>query len=123
MVAVAAMVGETLSVGSPEALEACLTDLFAVAGVFVVGGDVADAGVQPGPVVDPADASQLGVEDSRVGELFEVRPLAFDVSEEGLDPGLVARRVGPAEALGDGQAGEELPCGVGGHLRLSLIHI
>ncbi len=75
MVAVPAMVGDTLSVGSPEALEACLTDLFAVAGVFVVGGDVANAGVQPGPDVDPADASQLGVEDSRVGELFEVRPL------------------------------------------------
>jgi hypothetical protein len=40
-----AMVGDSLLVGSPEALEACLSDRFAAAGVFDVGGDVADARV------------------------------------------------------------------------------
>jgi hypothetical protein len=50
VVAVPTMVGDTLVVGSPEALKACLADVFAAAGVFVVGGDVADAGVQPDAV-------------------------------------------------------------------------
>jgi hypothetical protein len=58
-----AMVGDTLVVGSPEALDACLTDLFAAALVFFVGGDVANAGVHPGAVVDAADTGQLAVED------------------------------------------------------------
>jgi len=41
------MVGETLLVGSPEALDACLTDVFAAPGVLVVRRDVADGFVQP----------------------------------------------------------------------------
>jgi hypothetical protein len=110
------MVGEALVVGSPEALEACLTDGVAAAVVFVVGGDVADAGVQSGAVVGAADAVELGVEHGWVGDLFEVRPLAFDVAEEALDPGLVGRGVGSAEALGDGQADEELSRRGRGHL-------
>jgi hypothetical protein len=45
------MVGDTLVVGSPEALDACLMDGVAAAFVFVVGGDVADALVEPDAVV------------------------------------------------------------------------
>ena len=51
-----AMVGDTLVVGSPEALDACLADGVAAAFVFVVGGDVADALVQPDSVVVAAYA-------------------------------------------------------------------
>ena len=61
-----------------------MADLFASAGVLVVGGDVADAGVQAGSVVVAAGASQLGVESGRVADLFEVGVLGFEVPEEGL---------------------------------------
>jgi hypothetical protein len=44
------MVDDTLSVASPEALDACLSDLFAAAVVSVVGRNVANAGLQPGAV-------------------------------------------------------------------------
>jgi hypothetical protein len=93
-----------------------LSDGFATAGVFVVGGDVADAGVQSGAVVEAADAAELAVEHGGVGDLLEVRPLAFDVPEEALDPRLIGRGVGSAETLGDGQAGEEVAGRLRGHL-------
>ena len=50
-----AMIGDTLVVGSPEALDACLTDGVAATFVFVAGGDVADALVQSDAVVVAAD--------------------------------------------------------------------
>ena len=46
--------------GSPQALGALLADLFAAAGVLVVGGDISDAGVEADGVVVAAGASQLG---------------------------------------------------------------
>jgi hypothetical protein len=53
--------------------------------VLVVGGDVADRGVQsPGVVVGP-DPSELAVEDGRVGDAGEVRPVALQMAEEALD--------------------------------------
>ena len=48
---VRAMVGDTLVVGAPEALDACLSGLFAASFVFVVGGGVADALAEPDVVV------------------------------------------------------------------------
>ena len=56
------MVVEALLVGSPQALGALLADLFAAAGVLVVGGDISDAGVEADGVVVAAGASQLGFE-------------------------------------------------------------
>ena len=41
------MVVEALLVGSPQALGALLADLFAAAGVLVVGGDISDAELPP----------------------------------------------------------------------------
>ena len=95
------MVVGALFAGSPWALDARLADLFASAGVLVVGGDVADAGAQAGLVVVAAGASQLGVERGRVADLFEVGVLGFEVPEEALDPGLVSGGAGTSEALGD----------------------
>lgn len=42
-----------------------------------------------------------------IGGLLQVQPLALEVSELGLRPGLVLRCGGAAELLGDGDAGEE----------------
>jgi hypothetical protein len=84
--------------------------------VLVGGGDVADAGVQSGAVVEVADTVELSVENGGVGNLLEVRPLALDVPEEAFDPRLIRWCVWSAEALTDGQAGEELASRGGGHL-------
>ena len=76
-------------------------DLLASAGVLVVGGDVADGGVQAGLVVVAAGALELGVERGRVADRFEVGVLGFEVPEEALDPGLVCGGAGTSVALGD----------------------
>jgi len=57
--------------------------------VFVVGGDVADRGVQAHSVVFQAHLVELGVELAGVADLLQVRPLALDVAEQGLDPRLI----------------------------------
>lgn len=90
--------------------------MVAAAGVFVVGDDVADAVVEAHGVVVAACSAQLGVEHGGVADLFEVGPFGLDVPEQRFDPGLVGGGAGPSEALGDGEAGEELACGFGGHL-------
>ena len=105
------MVVEALLVGSPQALGARLADGVASSGVFVVGGDISDAGVEADGVVVAAGASQLGFEGGRVVDRFEVGVLGFDVPEEALDPGLVSRGAGSSEALGDSERGEELTGG------------
>jgi hypothetical protein len=74
------------------------------------------------PVVLDPDPGELGVEEGGVGDLFEVGPLGLDVPEEALDPGLVGRGVGPAEALHDGHEGHEVPGVVGGHRRAVVGH-
>src|SRR5581483_8814957 len=55
-----------------------------------------------GVVLDP-DPVQLSFEHDGVGDVFEVGPLALDVTEEALDPGLVGRGVRAAVMLSDGQ--------------------
>jgi len=59
--------------------------------VFVLGGDVADPGVQAQGVVAVLDEGELGLEYAGVGDLLQVRVLGLGVAEEGLDPGLVGR--------------------------------
>ena len=71
------MVVEALLVGSPQALDALLADLFAAAGVFVVGGDISDAGVEADGVVVAAGASQLGFEGGLVSGGREPPPPAL----------------------------------------------
>jgi len=68
-----------------------LADLGAAALVFVVGSDVADAGVQPHGVVLDAHAVERGAQDGGVGDVVEVGPVGLDVAEEALDPRLVGR--------------------------------
>ena len=77
-----------------EPVATVLADLVTSSFVFVVGGDVADAGVQPEPVVFRADAVQPGDERAGIADAFQVRPLGLDVAEQGLDPGLVGRLTG-----------------------------
>jgi len=64
--------------------------------VFVVGGDVADPGVQAQGVVAVLDEGELGLEYAGVGDLLQVRVLGLGVAEEGLDPGLVGGGAGLA---------------------------
>lgn len=57
--------------------------------VFIVGCDIPDPGVEADPVVLRLDEFEFGFELAGVGDLVQVRPFAFDVSEQGFDPGLV----------------------------------
>ncbi len=79
-------------VGGGEAVAAGLADRFAAAFVFVVGGDVADAFVEPDRVVVGSGPFELGGEDGGVGDVEQVGPLGFDVAPEGLDPGSDLRK-------------------------------
>ena len=83
------MPGASLGVGAGEAVAAGLADGVAAAGVFVVGGDVADGFVQPHGVVAAVDAFGLAAQVAGVLECFEAGVLGLDVPEEGLDRGLV----------------------------------
>jgi hypothetical protein len=60
------MVGDPPQPGLLESGFAGLADLLAAAVVLVVGGDVADAGVQPDAVVVLADPGELGSQGGRV---------------------------------------------------------
>ena len=76
------MVGQARLAGSLETEQAGAADLRSAAGVFVVGGDVADAGVQPDSVVAVADGGQLAVEVAGVGELAEIGPFVLEVPKK-----------------------------------------
>ena len=81
-----------------ESVTAGLADGVSAAVVFVVGGDVADAGVQPDGVVLDPDAVEFGGKVAGVTDLLQVRPVAFDMPEQRLDPGLVGRGAGAARS-------------------------
>ena len=77
-------------------------------GVFVVGGDVSVAFVDPHTVVVVADAFEFSGEVGGIVERFEVGVFAFDVTEQRLDPGLVGGCGPPPEVLSDRTDGHEL---------------
>jgi hypothetical protein len=66
--------------------------------MLIVGGDVADRGVQTSGVVLAADPGELGIERGGVGDADQVRPVALQVGEEALDVRLVGR---DARSAGD----------------------
>ena len=90
---------QTGSTSGPERLAAAV--------VLVVGGDVADALVEPDGVVVLAQPVQLGLEVAGIGDLLQVRVLALEVTEERLHPGLVVRGGRAPEVLRDPRAGHE----------------
>jgi hypothetical protein len=66
-------------VGGPfEAVAAGLTDGRAAAGVFVLGGDVPDPGVQPAGVVLGPDHIEFGAENGGVGDRQQEGPFVLD---------------------------------------------
>jgi energy-converting hydrogenase Eha subunit G len=81
-------------VGCAKPCSSCSADGLTSSFVFVVGGDIADALVQPGAVVELAQAVQLGFQVARVGDLVQVPEFALEVAEERLDPRLVVRLTG-----------------------------
>jgi hypothetical protein len=104
-----AVLGKPLESGVFEACLSGLADGFSSSVVFVVGGDVADAGVQPNRVVVRSDGGELGAQGGWVADREQVRVLGLDVPVEAFDPGLVGRRAGASEVLGDRAQRQELP--------------
>ena len=79
---VLAMPGKPLQARQLESGLACLADRRTAALVLVVGGDVADARVQPHAVVALADHGELGAQGRWIADLVEVRPFGLDVAEQ-----------------------------------------
>jgi hypothetical protein len=79
---VLAVPGKPLEAGLLESGLACLADRRAAALVFVVGGHIADPGVEPHAVVALADQRELGAQHRRVADLVEVGPFGLDVAEQ-----------------------------------------
>ena len=85
------IVGQALLTGFLPPLATDSPDCWAASFVLVVGGDVADAGVQPAGVVVHLDDGQLGSEDGGVGDGHQVRVVVLDGLVQRLDPGLIGR--------------------------------
>jgi hypothetical protein len=68
--------------------------------VFVVRGDVADAGVQPDAVVMPPGDGGFSAQDGRVTDREQVRIPGLDLILETLDPGLVGQGAGAGRSAG-----------------------
>src|SRR4051812_306863 len=104
-----AVPGKALLPGPVHPVAAGLAGRLAAALVFgprkregpPVGGDVADALVEPDRVVVHLDEVELGAQDGGVGDCEQVWPLDLDGPVQRLDPGLVGRGRGPAEVLRD----------------------
>jgi hypothetical protein len=73
--------GKPLQAGLFESGLAGLADRRTTALVFVVGGDIADSGVQPHAVVALPDQRELGAQPGRVTDGVQVRPFGLDVAE------------------------------------------
>jgi hypothetical protein len=76
---------DPLIAGAAHPRGASTTDLRAAAVMLVIGGDVADRGVQPDRVVFPAHARELAIQDGRGADRAQVRPVALEMAEEALD--------------------------------------
>ena len=89
--------------------------VFAAALVFVVGGDIAQGGVQAAGVVVAGSGVVELCGRSVLGSVMvlEVGPFGLDVAEQGLDPCLVRGqcRAGRGVSPRFGEHGEELPGG------------
>ena len=85
LMALQAMVSDAVAASVGKADAACASDRRAAAFVFVVGRDVADAGMQPDRVVLDANERELGPQDGGVVDRVEVGPVGLDVAEEALE--------------------------------------
>jgi hypothetical protein len=76
------MPGKPLQAGLLESGLACLADRRTAALVLVVGGDLADPGVQPYPVVALPHDRELGAQGRRIADRVQVGPFGLDVAEQ-----------------------------------------
>ena len=76
-----------------------LADLLTASVVLVVGGDVADPGVEPDAVVVLPNHGELGAQSDGVSDGEEVGVLDLDGPVQRADPGLVCGRPGPTDVL------------------------
>jgi hypothetical protein len=74
------MVSEAAEAGGLEPGLAGFADGGTTSGVFVVGGDVADSGVEAHGVVSGSDDRQVGSQHGGVDDGFEVRAFGFEVA-------------------------------------------
>jgi len=85
ILAVVPIVSQPLLAGFLESLTTGLPGRWAATGVFVVGGDVADAGVEPVGVVVGLDDLEFGPQHGRVGDGHQVWVVVLDGLGQRLD--------------------------------------
>jgi hypothetical protein len=90
------VVGDALLARAAQPVAARLADRRPAAVVLVVGGDVADAGVQAHAVVLLADGVELARQVGRIAQRAQVRPPVLDVAEQRFDVGLIRGGTGAA---------------------------
>ena len=88
------MEGKPALAGVLEPGLAGLADRWAATVVLIVRCHISDPGMQPDSVVLRPHDGQLGSQHGRVADGEQVWPLGLDVTEQGLDPGLVGRLSG-----------------------------
>ena len=79
---VVSIVGDALVTGSGEAVASCGSHGVSLAAVFLVGGDVADAGVEADRVVVLSSDLQLSTQDVDVVDQLEVGLFGLEVPEQ-----------------------------------------
>ena len=113
---VVAMVGDASFSGSGESFLSGGADGGSFAAVFLIRGDVADAGVESHSVVLGPSDLELGSEHGDVTDQVEVGEFSLEVPEERFDPGLVGGGAGSAVVGGEPAQGHELSGGARRHL-------
>ena len=79
-------------------------------------------GMEPDGIPELAGDGQFGAQGGGVLDGEQVRVFGLEVGVEALDPGLIGRRSGPSEVLGDRAQRHELPGGSRRHLRAVIGH-
>ena len=92
--------GNSGGVGVFESGASGCADGGSAAGVFILGGDVADALVESDGVVEDPDPVEFGFQLAGVADLVQARELGFDMAEQRLDPGLVVGGAGAGRSVG-----------------------
>ena len=107
---VVAIVDDSLLSGVGESVSSGGTDGGSLSLVFLVGGAVADTGVEPDGVVVGSLDVELGTENVDVFDQLEVGVFGFEVTEERLDPCLICWGGWPAVMGGEPTQSHELSC-------------
>lgn len=104
-----AVPGKSAVAGLFEFGLSCFTTSFSSSLVFVVGGDVVDAGMQSDLIPELAGDGKFGAQGGRVFDREQVRKLGLEVSVEAFDPGLIGSGLPGGRSVGRSRTAPGIP--------------